>query len=134
MQTKLLRGKQDPESLSETVEGRMKSGIELSLTELNKLLPLWNGETVLEQEKLEALQSGDFVKNNSGEFRYNLKLKGRAAERGMIWIIPVFKLFECVLGTIAKIDDGGQVTAMSEEKIHFPLPVAGRVIGLKSQT
>jgi len=134
MQTKLLRGKQDPDSLSETVEGRMKAGIELSLAELNKLLPLWNGEAVLDREKLEALKSGDFVKNNSGEFHYNFKLKGRAAERGMIWVIPVFKLFECVLGNAAKIDDTGQVTAMSEEKVHFPLPVSARVIGLKSQT
>jgi hypothetical protein len=134
MQTKLLRGKQDAESLSETVEGRMKAGIELSLSELNKLLPLWKGEAVLDREKLEALQSGDFVKNNSGEFVYNLKLKGRAAERGMIWVIPVFKLFECGLGTIGKTDDAGQVIAISEEKIHFPLPVSARVIGLKSQS
>jgi hypothetical protein len=134
MQTKLLRGKQDAESLSETVEGRMKAGIELSLSELNKLLPLWKGEAVLDREKLEALQNSDFIKNNSGEFVKNLKLKGRTAERGMIWVIPVFKLFECALGTIAKTDDAGQVVATSEERIHFPLPVSARAIGLKSQS
>jgi hypothetical protein len=133
MQTKLLRGPQDPDSLSETVAGRMKAGIELSIAELNKLLPLWNGEVSLDQEKLEALQNVDFAKNNSGEFVYNLKLKGRAAERGMVWIIPIFKLFECTLGAIAKTDDAGQVIATSEEKVHFPLPVSARVIGLKSQ-
>ena len=134
MQTKLLRGKQDPESMSETIEGRMKAGVELSIPELNKLLPLWKGEAALDREKLEALQNVDFAKNNSGELVYNLKLKGRAAERGMIWIIPTFKLFECTLGTVAKTDEAGQVTATAEEKIHFPLPVSARVIGLKSQS
>jgi hypothetical protein len=134
MQTKVLRGKQDPESMSETVEGRMKAGIELSIPELNKLLPLWNGQAALDTQKLEALRNADFARNNSGELLYNLKLKGRAAERGMIWIIPTFKLFECKLGTVAKTDEAGQVVATSDEKVNFPLPVSARVIGLKSQT
>ena len=134
MQTKLLRGKQDPDSMAETVEGRMKAGIELSISELNKLLPLWNGQAVLDREKLEALQNVDFAKNNSGELLRNLKLKGRAAERGMIWIIPTFKLFECTLGAVGKTDETGQVIATAEEKVHFPLPVSARVIGLKSQS
>lgn len=134
MQTKLLRGKPDPESMSETIDGRIKAGIELSIPELNKLLPLWNGQAALDPQKLEALQNADFAKNNSGELLYNLKLKGRAAERGMIWIIPTFKLFECTLGTVAKTDEAGQVVATVEEKVHFPLPVSARVIGLKSKT
>jgi hypothetical protein len=52
----------------------------------------------------------------------------------MIWIIPTFKLFECTLGTVARTDETGQVVATSDEKVHFPLPVSARVIGLKSQT
>ena len=112
----------------------MKAGIELSIPELNKLLPLWNGQAALDTQKLEALRNADFAKNNSGELLYNLKLKGRAAERGMIWIIPTFKLFECTLGTVARTDETGQVIATSDEKVHFPLPVSARVIGLKSQT
>lgn len=133
MQTKLLRGKPDAESLSEKVEGRMKAGIELSIAELNKLIPLWKGETALDREKLEALQTTDFAKNNAGEFMYNFKLKGRAGERGMVWVVPIFKLFECTLSTVSKNGDTGQVTAMTDEKVRFPLPVSARVIGLKSQ-
>jgi hypothetical protein len=75
----------------------------------------------------------DFAKNNAAEFVYNLRLKGRAGERGMVWIAPVFKLFECTLSAVSKTDEAGQVVAMTEEKVHFPLPVAARVIGLKSQ-
>ena len=40
METKLLQAKQDQDSLTQATEGRMKSGIELSIAELNKLLPL----------------------------------------------------------------------------------------------
>jgi hypothetical protein len=133
MQTKILRAKQDDQSLSETTEGRMKAGIELSVAELNKLVSLWNGEAPLDREKLEALQNDDFVKNNASEFMYNLKLKGRAGERGMIWVVPIFKMFECTLSNASKTDDAGQVVAMTEEKVRFPLPVSARVIGLKSQ-
>jgi len=132
METKVLRGKPDEESLTETVDGRMKAGIELSIAELNKLLPLWNG-VALDNEKLEALKTGDFAKNNSGEFIYNMKLKGRAAERGMVWVVPTFKLFECTLSTVSKTDEMGQVVSMNDEQVRFPLPVSARVIGLKSQ-
>jgi hypothetical protein len=133
METKILRGPADEESLTEKTEGRMKAGIELSITELNKLLPLWDGATALERDKLEALTTDVFAKNNAAEFIYNFKLKGRAGERGMIWVVPIFKLFDCTLNTVQKTDDTGQVVALAEEKVRFPLPVSARVIGLKSQ-
>jgi hypothetical protein len=133
METKIQRSPQDEDSVSEKTEGRMKAGIELSLTELNKLLPLWNDAPALDREKLEALSTDAFVKNNATEFVYNFKLKGKASERGMVWVVPIFKLFECTLNTVSKTDEAGQVTAMAEEKVRFPLPVSARVIGLKSQ-
>jgi hypothetical protein len=111
----------------------MKAGIELSIAELNKLLPLWDGAPALEPDKLEAFTTDTFAKNNAAEFIYNFKLKGRAGERGMIWVVPIFKLFDCTLNTIQKTDDTGQVVALAEEKVRFPAPVSARVIGLKSQ-
>ena len=133
METKLLPGPVDPESLTATSNGRMKSGIELSISELNKLIPLWNGAPVLDREHLEAFQTESFARDNSGEFVHNFKLKGKARERGMVWVVPIFKLFEFTLDTVQKSDDTGQVTAVAEEKVHFPLPVSARLLGLKSQ-
>lgn len=133
MATKTLRGDDDEESLSAKTEGRMKAGVELSVAELNKLLPLWEGESALERDRLEAFMTEDFARNNAAEFVYNLRLKGRAGERGMVWVAPVFKLFECTLAAVSKTDEAGQVVATAEEKVRFPLPVAARVIGLKSQ-
>ncbi len=132
MATKVLRGEVDEESLSEKTEGRMKAGVELSVAEMNKLLPLWEGEPVLDRDKLESFMSDEFVRNNAAEFVYNLKLKGRGGERGMVWVAPVFQLFECTLSAVSQTDGAGQVIALSEEKVRFPLPVAARVIGLKS--
>ncbi len=133
METKILRGSVDEDSLSEKVEGRMKAGIELSVTELNKLLPLWKGESALAPDKLAAFQTQPFAQSSAREFIRNFRLKGHARERGMIWVIPIFKLFNFTLGAIQKTDETGQVVAIAEESVRFPLPVSARVIGLKSQ-
>jgi hypothetical protein len=134
METKILRGQADEQSLSEKTEGRMKAGIELSIAELNKLVALWDGESALDRDKLEAFQADVFAQNYAGEFIYNFKLKGRAGERGMIWVVPTFKLFDFTLATVQKTDEAGQVMTVVDEKVRFPLPVAARVIGLKSQS
>lgn len=133
MSTKILRPSTESEGLTEKTEGRMKAGIELSISELNKLLPLWNGETVLDGEKLGALNSDMIARKNGSEFTYHLRLKGRAAERGMIWVIPIFKLFSFTLGSAQKTDESGQIVDVKEENVRFPIPVSARVIGLKSQ-
>lgn len=133
MATKILRDKGDGASLSAKTEGRMKAGVELSVAELNKLLPSWGGEPALERDRLEAFMTEEFARNNAAEFVYNLRLKGRAGERGMVWVAPVFKLFECTLSAVSQTNEAGQVVAADEEKVRFPLPVAARVIGLKSK-
>ena len=133
MATKVLKAKPDPESLTNTVEGRMKAGIELSVAEVNKLLSLWDAQP-LDAARLEALSTAAFAKANAGELVRNLKLRGRASERGLIWVIPTFKLFELTLGTAQTSDATGQIVAVSEETVRFPLPVSARIIGLKSQS
>jgi len=44
----------------------------------------------------------------------------------------VLKLYEFNLGKITKTNEAGQVLETQEEKVMFPVPVAARVIGLKS--
>ncbi len=132
MEPKLLQGEVDREGLSQKTEGRMKAGIELSVTELNKLQPLWNAQP-LDAERMEAFGATDFLNRNAAELVHRLKLKGKAGQRGMVWIIPVFKMFGFKLASASRIEDSGQVTAVSEEETHFPLPVAARVIGLKAK-
>ena len=131
MDTKRMLADGDPESLTEKIEGKMKGGIEISMTELNKMASLWNRQP-LSDDQLSALKNRSIVHKNSGEFVYRLQLKGMRKERGLIWILPVLKLYEFNLGKITKTNEAGQVLETQEEKVMFPVPVAARVIGLKS--
>jgi hypothetical protein len=133
MEPKLLMANPDPESLSQKAEGRMKAGIELSLAELNKLQSLWHAEP-LDVERLEAFSTAGFLDGHATEFVQRLKLKGKAGQRGMVWVIPIFKMFGFQLANASQTLSGtGQVIAIMHEDTHMPLPVAARVIGLKAK-
>lgn len=132
MPTKMLKAATDPDSLTEKAEGRMKAGLELSISELNKLLVLWDKQSPLDDQKLEALTNPDFAAKNTAECIYNVKLKGRAGERGMLWVIPVFKLSAVTLSKVKNVDKSGAVSETEDSIVQFPLPVAARIIGLKS--
>jgi hypothetical protein len=110
----------------------MKGGIELSIDELAKLAALWEGEAALDPDRLAAFKSSAFSATAGSEVMHRLQLKGRAAERGLVWVVPVFGLVEFTLGTVQTIDEKGQVTAVTEEKVRLPQPVALRVLALKS--
>lgn len=133
METRALKSADDPESLTARTAGRMKGGIEIAVGELNKLLPLWQGNEVLPAEKLEAFTTESFASTNAGEVVTRLKLDGKSGERGMVWAIPVFRLLQCTLATPAKVDENGQVLSVTEQPATFPVPVAVRMIGLKSK-
>lgn len=133
MEPKLLMAKSDPESLSQQAQGRMKAGLELSVAELNKLSTLWGAEPV-DAVRLESFAGASFLDGHATEFVHHLKLKGKAGQRGMVWVIPVFRMFAFKLANANQVDGAtGQVTAVSEEATHLPLPVAARVIGLKAK-
>lgn len=133
MEPKLLMAQSDPESLSQKSQGRMKAGLELSVAELNKLNPLWGLEPV-DAARLESFAGAGFLDGHATEFVHHLKLRGKAGQRGMVWVIPVFKMFGFTLANASQVDGvTGQVTAVSEEATRLPLPIAARVIGLKAK-
>ena len=131
METKVLRAPGEGDSVADKTAGKMKAGIELSITALNQLAVLWDANP-LDDERLAAVRTESFARDNAGEFVQALRLKGRARERGMIWVAPTFKLFELTLNAVTGTNAGGQVTAVTPEKVRFPLPVSARVIGVKS--
>src|ERR1700744_1645786 len=134
MATKLLTGPKDEDGVKDSTEGRMKAGIELSIKELNKLLPAMHDHPPsLDGDRLQAFLHERFARDHSTEFIYHFRLKGKAGERGMIWVIPIFKLFEFTLNKVETTNEHGVVTKVTEEKVRFPLPVASRSIGLKSE-
>ncbi|SDH26061.1 hypothetical protein [Chitinophaga filiformis] len=130
--TKMSVDAKDKESLTDTTSGRMKAGIELSIAELNKLLDGWDGNKPLDDEQLAAIKNTGFAKSNLAEMIYNIKMKGRTYEQGMIWIVPVFKLFDITLGKVNSLTPDGYVNELSSVKVKFPLPVSVRILGIKS--
>jgi hypothetical protein len=133
METKMLTAEPVTDTSSEKIEGRMKAGMEISLAELNKLIPLWGNQPALTNEQLAALKVGAVASQNASEILYNLKLKGKAGERGLVWVIPVFKLFNFSLCKIKISNESGEVTEVEDESILFPLPVSAKILGLKSK-
>ncbi len=134
METRLLAEAPEPDALSAVTRGRMKAGIELSLTELNKLLPLWSGRTPLDAATLEALAAPALLADAAREAMCRLRLKGRAGQGGMVWLVPVLRLIGFSVSQVAASDERGQVSTTSDHPIAFPMPVAMRAIGLKSNT
>ncbi|HVI43984.1 MAG TPA: hypothetical protein VM802_03925 [Chitinophaga sp.] len=130
--TKLSVDEKDKESLTDTTSGKMKAGIELSITELNKLLGGWEGAAPLNDEQLAAIKTADFARSNASEMIYNIKMRGRTYEQGMVWIVPVFRQFEITLGKVESLTQEGYVDQLNSSKVKFPLPVSARIISIKS--
>lgn len=133
MNTKKLVAEKDPDKLTDIMEARMKGGIELSISQLNKMSSMWDKRQPLPNDKLAAFKTQAMVQNNAGELIYNIKLKGKKAERGIIWIVPVLKLANFTLSKIKNTDANGQITEVDTEEVQFPLPFAARILGLKSK-
>src|SRR3954447_3226389 len=132
MDTRFLAGAEGPTGVTERTQGRMKSGIELSIDELNKLAALWDDAKPLDEAHLAPLRGADVAKTCGGEIVQRVQLQGKAAERGLLWLVPVLSPVEFTLGAVQTADERGQITAVSEEKTRLPLPVAGRVRGRRS--
>lgn len=132
MQTRLLAPAPTPGAVRLRTEGRMKAGIELSLAELNRLLPLWNGRPPLAAEALAALGAQPMLADAAREAYGRIRLKGRAGQTGMVWALPVLRLRGYTLSRVVEVDDSGRVRATAEESLAFPMPVAIRVMGLTS--
>jgi hypothetical protein len=133
IETRLSAAPPDPDAIRLLTSGRLKGGIELSFDEVNKLAELFGGQA-LDPDRLAALRSHAVAHAESGEFIASIKLKGRANERGMVWVVPVFRLAEFTLSAVQKTDDSGQVVSLADETVRYPVPVAARVLGLRSQT
>jgi hypothetical protein len=55
-----------------------------------------------------------------------------AKERGLVWVVPVLKLYEFTIGKIKNTNEWGQVLETEDEKVSLALPVAARIVGLKT--
>ena len=114
--------------------GQLKTGMELSPDDLNRLLPrLAPGEVPLSAEELQPLRSGDFVDRFNQAARYKAKLRGRSGDSAALWVYPEFKLQRVVLQKVDQVNAHGHVVSFLEHPVRFPLPALVHLIGARTQ-
>ena len=127
-----LRQQTREQGLRAITQGRLKSGIEVAATELNKLLPLWPGEQPLSADAMAAFSAVGWRAGQGGDALAEVRLHGKRGTRGQLWVVPVLKLRAFTLATAGDVDPYGQVTATRDRSVHFPVVESIRILGLTS--
>lgn len=112
--------------------GKLKSGMEYSPYVLNHLLTrLASDSTPLSDAEIEALSGSDFVERFNQAAQFSGKLKGRRGENAALWVHPEFKIQTLVLTRAEDVDENGNVRALNETRVRFPMPVLMHFVGVK---
>lgn len=132
MQTRVRQEPSEQGARAQTT-GRIKSGIEVSVTEMNKLLPMWAGEQPLSDNDLAAFTARTWLAGQGGDAVTQLRMEGRRGTRGVLWVVPVLRLRAFTLATVSDVDPYGQLVTTHDRVVHFPVIESVRVIGLATQ-
>lgn len=115
------------------VTGRLKTGMELSPDEMNRLIPrLKPTESTLDEQQLAALKSDDFADRFNQAARYQAKFRGRPGDSAALWVYPEFKLQNVVLSRPNQANPNGHVTQFTEHVVKFPIPIMVHFIGVRT--
>ena len=109
--------------------GNLKTGMVLSPFRLNALMAEISDNPPLDSEQLAALVTAEFRSRFSHVAQTQVKFKGRPGEGMALWVYPELKLQRIMLKRVAQTDANGQVTALAEHAIYFPLPTAAHFVG-----
>lgn len=131
METRFKAARADPDDDYALTQGRLKGGIELTMPQLSALRGLWDLPE-LAAETVAALADTAFLERNGGEAVRRIAMKGRAGERGIVWMIPTFRLVDVQLSRVKDRGVAGDVVTVEDETVQLPLPVALRVLAMKS--
>ncbi len=130
--SRLALAAQEPDDRTHKLHGRLKSGMELSLEELAKLLPLLFDQPPLEAGLLAALKSSELRPLLDLQATTHLRFSGKRSQVGVIWVYPEVTLAEIRLGDVTEVDPNGQVLSTRERRVPFPLPSSLHFVALKS--
>jgi hypothetical protein len=111
---------------------KVRSGYEYSPFALNHLLSrVAPGEPPLEDAVLRALANGDFIERFNQAAQHQGQLRGRPGQSAALWVYPEFKLQTLVLVRAANVDENGNVGALEESRVKFPMPALMHFVGVK---
>lgn len=133
MQARLQARPGSDDGLRITTSGRLRSGLEVSIAELDKLLPLWPGEGQLAADDLAALAAPGWLAAQGGDATTTVKMEGLRGTTGQLWVVPVPRLRAFTLAQAADVDPSGQVLSTRDHVVHFPVVESMRLLGLTSR-
>ncbi|NES66372.1 MAG: hypothetical protein F6K24_14470 [Okeania sp. SIO2D1] len=111
-------------------EGKLKTGLILSAYRLNELLGQISAYPLLDEAQLRALLSSEFQEQFSYCARDSVEFKGRRGDVVGLWVYPEFKLQRVLLKQAGQTNGNGQVLALGERAVYFPMPAVVHFIGV----
>lgn len=116
-----------------SVTGKLKSGLEVSPVELNKLIPMISAYPMLTEQQLSAFKTDDLQKRYDQEAKATLELRGTKNETGAVWAFPETAIHKVILSKVSKTDQKGQVTEITDEQVYFPFLNSIHFAGVKTE-
>ncbi len=110
--------------------GRLKTGLILSAYRLNELLGQISDYPMLDEAQLTALLSSEFQEQFSHCARDSVEFRGRRGDTVGLWVYPEFKLQRVLLKQVGETNNNGQVLALAEQTVYFPMPAVVHFIGV----
>ena len=110
--------------------GKLKAGLILSAYRLNELLDQISDYGMLDEAELTALLSSEFKEQFSHCARNSVEFKGPRGDAVGLWVYPEFKLQRVLLKQAGQTNSNGQVLALTEHTVYFPMPAVVHFIGV----
>jgi len=110
-------------------EGKLKTGLLMSPHRLNELLPQISDHPSLSEAELEALLSPEFKQQCSYAARSQVEFNGRKGDTVALWAYPEMKLQRVLLKQVRQTNANGQVLALAEHEVYFPIPAIVHFVG-----
>lgn len=109
----------------------LRAGFEYSLFALNHLMSrLAPDQSPLNDDVLQALASDDFVNRFNQAAQHQGQIRGRPADAAALWVYPEFKIQTLVMVKASRVNENGNVTELTEERVQFPMPVMMHFVGV----
>ncbi len=111
---------------------KMKSGMEISPTSLNQVLPSIGSYPSLSDQQLKALCNYEFKKQVDSAAQTQLKFRNKEGEASSLWVYPEVDLFKLTLKKANNINAYGNVLDTVDEQVVFVRPTSIHFIGTKN--
>lgn len=116
------------------IAGRLKSGLRLSLSELNALLPQISSYPALDAAHLTALSAPAPMAAFGRAARSKVRFRGSVGDSVALWVYPEMRIQPIVLLRAGPSNEHGLVTALTEETVRFPVPALAHFVGVSTES